>query len=214
MENDDILSDAEWQRNLNSVNGKLHGLLAETGLRYFESEDEITTDGGADYALPSDYLSTIGVDYKADASGTRWELSEVMVQQRNLFSGSSASSGQARGWATVGQNLILYPTPPSGQTYYHVYVPHATDISAVATSTSVDVVTPDGEQFIRWSLVVLAKAKEESDARLAMAERDAAEQRFREWAVLRALNSNRRVMLANDDGIYHDPGDWWPRGNW
>ncbi len=212
MENDDILSAAEWQRNLNSVYGQMHGILCETGMRYFESEETITTDGGAQYVLPSDYLSSIGVDYEYTSGGARVQLSEMMAQERNIYTGQAASSGQARGWATIGQNLTLYPAPPSGQTYYHVYVPQAADLSTADTGDLVDVVTPDGEQFLRWGMVVMAKAKEESDVRLAMNERQMAEGRLREWATLRALNNPRRPVVIPHGGHNFDAGDWGPRG--
>lgn len=211
MENDDILSAAEWQRNLNSVYGQMHGILCETGMRYFESEATVTSDGGASYALPPDYLSTIGVDYEYTTAGARTQLAEMMAQERNVYTGQSAGNSQARGWAVVGQNLTLYPTPPASQTYYHVYVPQADDLSTLVTSTEVDVVTPDGEQFLRWGMVVMAKAKEESDARLALAERQAAEGRLREWATLRALNNPRRPVVIPHGGGYYDDGDWGPR---
>lgn len=208
MEDSDLLSDAEWQQNLSQVFGELYEEVADSGMRYYETEETITTDGSASYALPSDHFSSIGLDY---LDGTRRvEVEEGMIDERNRYSGSSG--GRASQWAMVGANIVLYPTPASGQTYYHVYVPQPADLSAVATSTSLDVITPAGEAFIVWGLSALAKAKEESDVRLDMAERARAFDRLRDWAMKRSLITPRRSMME-DDGLgygtrYRDPGDY------
>lgn len=206
MENDSMISETEWKSMLSTIYGEFYGVLVESGMRYFESEQTISTDGSSSYALPAAFLSTVGVDYLADANGERRALREMMAQERNRYSGISGS--EAYEYAIVGSNIRLYPTPASGQTYYHVYVPQPTDLSGASDSDSVDVVTPDGEAFITWGLTVLALAKQETDTSLARAEREAARERLYQWATLRSLHTPRRNVVEGDFD-YRDPGDWW-----
>lgn len=210
MENATFIADAEWKGIISSAYAELYSLLAASGLRYFESTDSVATTGGAAYALPADFLSSIGVDYVVNAQGDRRQLEELMVQERNVYAGVTGAS-EATAYALVGANLELYPTPPSGQTYEHRYIPQPSDLSSEADGTSVDVVTPDGEQFLIWYAAVMALSKEESDVRVAMAERERFRQRVEEWAVLRSLNSPRRLVV--DDGGFADPADY-RRGSW
>lgn len=199
MVNDTLLSDAELQGILSTGYGELYSILVESGMRYFESTDAITSDGNASYALPSDFFVSIGVDYVA-STGRRIALGELMVQERNVYSGASGG-GRAHAYALTGSNLTLYPTPASGQSYEHLYVPQPTDLSAVADSTSVDVVTADGEAFLDAYLLVEMLDKEENSDRLggAIAKRERARERLERWALYRSLNNMRRPVTNSFD---------------
>ena len=170
------------------------------------------TGGGGRYVLPTNYMASIGVDYLVSSStGERRELYELMIQERN-YASSVAGAAEAYAYALEGLFLRLYPQPPSGQVYYHTYVPQAPDLASAGTSTYVDVVTPDGENFLLWAAALIALQKEESDIRGALAERERARARVEEWATLRALNSpRRRIVDEGRFGGYRDAGDWWPR---
>ena len=212
QENRDILSAAEWQEELNTVFGEFHGLLTDAGMRYYETEDTITGVAGTqDYALPADFLATIGVDYEQSTGGQRTELTSFLAQERNVFSGSTG--GQSMAYSLIGQNVRLYPAPATGQTYYHIYVPQPADISASATSTSVDVVTPGGEAFFVWSLALAGGVKEESDM-VPYYERQVDRHRARvvEWAMQRELYTPKRRHVASDrgsnSGVDRDEGDY------
>ena len=207
MENSSLIGTAEWQGLISSAYARLHSVLVESGLRYFETEGTIATTGVANYALPADYLSTTRVEYLVNAgSGDRQPLTEIMTQESPAFRASG--SGQAFYYELAGSNIFLRPTPPSGQTYYHIYVPQPADLSSAATNTAVDVVTPDGEDFLIWWVAIRALAKEESDTQTA--ERNAAEayQRLQEWAVMRSLNTPRRRIVDLAQPQMYDPGDW------
>jgi hypothetical protein len=208
LENDGHIAAGEWKALVSEMYGELQLLVAETGMRYFETEATITANGSASYALPSDHLATIGVDYVQDAAGTRRTLQEIMVQERSAVLGRT---GEAFMFAIVGQTLELYPRP-SGGTYKHLYIPQPPDLAGASDSADVDVVTPDGEAFLIWGVAVKALAKSESDVRLAMAEREAARERLRNWAQLRSFVTPRRRVGGDDDAIHRDPADWWPRG--
>lgn len=209
-----FVSDAEWRAYLSAGYAQLYSALVRSGMRYFESEQEIESDGDAtgDYALPSDFLSVCEVYRLLDgtSTGRRQRLSEVMTQARSRYAGVSGS--EATGWSLVGANLRLHPSPPSGQLYSLVYVPQPTKIATDGSSDSesIDVVTMDGEQYLLWYAVFQARDKGDENVMNAMRERDSALERVKEWATLRALNSPREPMVLEDLDWYDgDPSDWW-----
>lgn len=201
MENSSFISDAEWQTIFNEVYGELYGILAKSGLRYFETTQSLTA---ATTALPAGYLSTLGVYY---VNGSYIEpLEEVMFQERHHVVGSSM--GRAYFYELAGSNIVLLPTYASGQTYTHYYIPQPTDYSSSITSTAIDVVTPDGESFLLWGMVFYALSKEETDATYAEGKFQQAKERLEEWALLRQLHSQRRRMV-DDPPYFTDPADRW-----
>jgi len=207
LENDNHITTAEWKGLISEMNGELQLLVAETGMRYFETEATITATGAASYTLPSDHLATIGVAFVLDAAGRRRWLDELMVQERTAVIGQT---GEAYFYELTAQTIILYPKPTSGS-YPHLYIAQPPDLSGAADGTNVDVVTPDGEAFLIWGVAVKALAKSESDVRLAMAERDAARERLRNWAQLRSFNTPRRRVTVPLDDEVREPGGWWQR---
>lgn len=211
MEEQDFILAPEWLFHLSTAYAELHSILVESGMRYFERTQTIATRADvAAYALPDDFLSSIAVDRIVNATtNERRELTELMVQERNVYTRAGASESVA--FSYVGPDIVLYPTPPASQTYEHLYVPQPKDLNGVANNTEVDVVTPDGEAFVLWTMCVLARDKEESDITSAEHKRSQAEARLREWSVLRALNNPRRRIVADEDWAYR-PGDW--RGGW
>lgn len=212
MENTTFVADTEWKFHLSTAYAELYSILVASGLRYFERTATLVTKASrATYPLPADFLSGIGLDYLVSATtGERRELVELMAQERNVYAGLTGSA-EARAFAYVGPNLVLYPQPPAGQSYEIVYVPQPADLSDVADTDEIDVVTPDGEAFLLWSMAVIARDKEESDITTAMAERERARARVEEWSTLRALNSPRRRIVADELASYrYDAGDWRP----
>lgn len=212
LENSTHIDDSEWKGYLSTAFAQLYSYLVTAGGRQYESTQSISSasltdngDGGGLVALPADHLSTTGV-YYVDAGGYWTSLEELMAQERHAFSGPTQTQ-PAIAWALQGTNLVLYPRPPTGQTYKHVYVPQPTDLSAAADGTSVDVVTPDGEDYLVWTMAMFALAKEESDTSVCERYRLAAQERLQEWSTLRSLNNGRRPVL--DDGPWlADEGDW------
>jgi hypothetical protein len=212
MESEDAVDTDEYKGRISTAYAELASILVSSGLRYFEDEQSFAATsladdgaGGGSIALPADYLATIGVDRQV---GERWcQLDELMVQERNTFSSSRRS---AQAWTTIGQKLHLYPRPPASDAYRHLYVPQPADLSAEDDETDVDVVTPDGEAFIVWSVAVALSVRDETDARDAMAERERARARVEKWAVLRSFNTPRRRVIREGpffDGA-DDPASW------
>lgn len=205
MENSGLVSADEWKAILSTAYAELYSCVVESGLRYFETTQTITSDGGSSYPEPSNHFSTVGIDY-IDSAGQRWEVCELMAQERNLL--STRGSERAVAYMLVDDQLRLMPTPPAGQIYEWLYVSQPPDLAAMLDPDLIDVVTPDGESFLIWSAAVMALAKEESDTALARAERESARERVYTWAVLRALHSPRRRIVADGGDYGPEPGDW------
>jgi hypothetical protein len=213
-ESDNSISSSEWKTLISEAFGELWGVVAESGLRYWEATQTFTADGSASYSEPSDMLALIAVDHLVDGTttGTRRTLDEAMVQERDRWSGIT---GTARVYSLVDDQLYLWPTPASG-TYEWRYIPQATDLASYGDSDAVDVVTPEGERFLIWCVAVKALAKSESDVSLALQERDQAKAALLEWATMRAFNNPRRTIVRAGDGTDwlgapFDDADWWNR---
>lgn len=204
-ENDDHIANTEWRTLIDESYGELFEAVAETGLRYFEKVGTLTSTGAAYVAEPTDVLSTIGLDYVL-GSGERRPLKEIMIHERAKWAGRTGS--YATEFAIVDDRIYLYPTPPTGQTYELLYVYQPPDLSAFDDDDCVDVVTPSGRDFIVWNTAVKAAAKSETDAQLALVERDNAKKRLVEWAVKRMLTQPRRQHVEDAEQQFVSPGAW------
>lgn len=219
MEFSSPIQTPEWKALISEQYAQLYGTVVKAGMRYFESTATITATGATSYPLPSDHDETIGIDRQLDTTGRKMQLTELMIQERNAWSGQT---GDAVSYSIVGQTVVLFPRPTTG-TYLHVYVPQSPDISSLADQSTVDLVTGDGEAFLIWGVAVKALSKTESATDLAIQEREAADVRFSEDVSLRALvNPRRRVVLRSPleggwNGGYGDGdwsgigGGWWDR---
>lgn len=204
LEDDGFISDAEAKDELSSFYGDMYGIFVQSGMRYFETRVQITgaeltsdSDGGATLTLPSDFLTLIGVDRRADVGGNRWvELEPLMAQDRNAF--ADFGTGVAIGYALIGQTLQLIPEPPVNQVYRYFYVPQPAQLAGASDALELDVVTPDGETFLTYSLATWMLEKEQTDHRAVAQERDRARQRLEEWALIRMLNEPRRPVTRDD----------------
>lgn len=205
-EGDQQLDDAEVKSLISEYYGLLHALVSDKGARYFETEATIDLNN---LALPSDHLSTIGVD--AVLSGTtglrRPVYGPIGPADRSYVIG--LSNAPAYFWAEEGANLALYPTPTSG-TYKHLYVPQPTDLSSAADATSVDVINIHGERMILWGVCSVAQHKGSVSQSRAVDEYTRAAAEVEYWACQRALGQP----------VYRIPSDvldslrcgrWWPR---
>jgi len=199
-EQDLSISRAEWCQLISESYGELYTIVFECGLEYFEFAQQLTTTGAATLSEVGDHLSTVTLAYLEDVTNKRYRaLRELMAQERTRWSLTNGQGGsRALAFALVDDQIYLYPTPPAGQIYELRYVPQPpelTEFVSGSTPFQVDVVTPDGLTFLIWATTVKANAKVERDSQLAMAEREAARQRFTESVQLRALNAPRRRIL-------------------
>jgi hypothetical protein len=203
-EGDSHVPSTEWKALISEIYGQLHSLVTECGARCFESEQTVVANGAANYALNSDHLSTVGVDFVLDAAGRRRPLTKAEQAERTFYIGQT---GEAYVYEVIGTNLVLYPKPSSGS-YIHTYTPQPTDLSAAADGTSVDVLTIDGESFLVWGASSIAKHKSDDDQRRAMLEFDKARERLVVWAFNRAAQFSPRRQIVAEDIEIADPSDW------
>ncbi len=203
---------SEWRSLISEQFGELYLIVADSGLRYFETTDTITATGAAYYAEPADHLGTVLMTRVLDASGARYDLEEVMVPEQSHWSGMT---GDALEFTLIDDRIYLFPTPGSG-TYELRYIQQPPDLTTYADGDLVDVVSPAGEAFLIWGVAVKALSKSESDVSLAIAERDRFGAMLAEWASLRAYNGSRRRVVVRSNTDYadplNDPGGYWIRG--
>lgn len=202
----------EWKAHISTWFGRVHKTVSDVGARCFETDAAINL---AALALPSDHYSTIGVDF-VDGSGRRFELPELMVQERNEF--SALAGTQARAWSFQGTNLVLYPPVTTG-TYKHLYVPQPTKYNTAIDATSVDVLTTDGLEAIGWGVASVGLHRGESQQQRAVDESNGALARLKDWAVLRAQTMPKRRVINSLNmrwGSIHgawNPAAWRPWGS-
>src|SRR4051812_25773444 len=117
MVGDDSIEDPELRSRASERYGDLWGVVAATGLRYFEYSKQFTTTGLATLAEPTDHLATVDeIEYVWNvATGARRRLRQIGPAERSRWSGMTG--GEARRWELVDDTIYLYPTPPSGQIY-------------------------------------------------------------------------------------------------
>lgn len=218
MENNDAIDrtvGGEWYAMAREQYGELYGLVASTGMRYFDATHTYTSDGTTNVlAMPTDHFETISLDWIINTStGRRISLTEIMAQERSRWSGMLNNNGETLAYELVASSFLLYPTPPAARTFELRYVPQAPDLTAYTATQTIDVISSAGEGFMYYGLAVKAHAKLEGDPALAIRERDKYAEQLVEWAQLRALNEPRR-MIADEyeyDIRRRDPGGWWNR---
>jgi hypothetical protein len=185
--------------------GEMHGLVVEKGSRHFENEVSITATGAATYALPTDHLSTVGIDaFLNDATGPRRPVyGPIMAQERTRLMGMT---GAAYFYDLEGSSIALFPVPASG-TYRHIYVPQPVDLSTAADSTSVDLINIWGYKFVLWTVASVALHKGSSSQQRAVDEAKRASDQIEYWACQRAINQPSYRVPDELDDVF-PPADW------
>lgn len=206
LANHGVISPAGWRAFISRAYGELWTIVFESGLQYFETSQQLTTDGTNVLDEMGNHLATVSFWHLADAATGRYcDLRELMPQERARASGRSG--GAARAYSLVDNKIYLYPTPPAGQVYEMRYVPQSPDLTTFDGDMCIDVVTPDGHDFLIWSVAVRACGKTEADPQLAIREREAARERFTTSVQLRALLAPRRIIVQADSD--YDDGAIW-----
>jgi hypothetical protein len=202
LENDEHISDTEWKRLISRAYGEIWMVVSGTGLRYFEATNTITADGSASYSEPEGHLSTVQV-VRVEDDGRQTPLDELMSHEETHMKGST---GDARYWTLVDDQLFLYPTPTSGTYKWH-YQQQPTDLSSYADDDVVDLVTMHGYNLLIELVAVQALAKGEKSVQLAIAERDRLRSELEFWAASRHIADVRR-RVTPDDVVIYGHHDW------
>ena len=82
------------------------------------------------------------------------------------------------------------------------------DLGAVADTTSVDLVSPDGEEFVIEGVACKILRKSETDTQGYIRARDEAGIRLKDWALARSFVTPRRQVLGADGRPLREEGDW------
>lgn len=159
-----LATEANYVSRINRTAARLYRRYVEAEPDRYRTEVTITAGTGlvngtvASYALPVDWLSTIGVDF---ANGNqRCQLRRLQEEERNDYVGQT---GTAVAFRDLGVNIVLYPTPLVGQTYTHIYIPTAPVLALV--SDSVDCRLGHEEYIEKTVARDLLKMKNEYDGR-------------------------------------------------
>jgi hypothetical protein len=156
-----LATEGEYVRRVNRANARLYSYYVAAEPDRFRSESTITVaapPNSATSALPDTWLATIGVDY---ASGTdRSPLRRLQEDERNDYAGQT---GQADAFRVLGSNVVLYPTPVTGQTYIHIWIPTAPVIDDVADTIDCRL---GHEEYLEYLVArTFLEAKREYDGR-------------------------------------------------
>jgi phosphatidylserine/phosphatidylglycerophosphate/cardiolipin synthase-like enzyme len=75
---DNSIPDTDWQEAISEMYGELHGIVADAGGRYYETEASITATGASSYALPTDHwlIGQVGKSWYRDLLQIGSELYE------------------------------------------------------------------------------------------------------------------------------------------
>jgi len=196
-----IAGDTEVLGYVQQAYKRLHGLYVGAEPDRFRTEATVTTSGSATSNLPADWLSTIGVDYQP-ATNTRYALRRLQEAERNAFNG--VTNSQAMAYRVIGTTLALYPTPPSGQTYIHIYIPTTGTLTA---GSSID--CRNGHEVFLEMLVArrLLEKEEAYDGRYEK-QIDQIESELVEEAALRYMRDCNLMTSLSQMDYYWDPADY------
>lgn len=207
MEADLSIGAAEWQAIISEWYGEAYEIIANEGLRYFETTVTLTTDGTNKLPEPDDQLAIVDqLELILNAtSGQCRRLRPIQPQQRAALAGRT---GSPRYYELVDGRYYLYPTPPSGQQLTLRYIGQCPDLTNVSPSTTVDCYCMAGQKFVQYGAAADAVAKSKNDASELLAQREAQRKFLTDWASDRAFNVT--PVWYVDDG---DDGDTLP-SNW
>lgn len=157
------------------------------------------------YALPADWYATIGVDYVSGS--VRKELRRLQEADRNRY---FVSGGDPDAYRVISTNVVLYPTPVTGQSFTHIYLPTAPALTSVGTSIDLRI---GHERYLQFVVARILLNSENSydgrwDQEIAMTKAELKQQSneryFRDVALMRPAYDNRGRAYPFA----------WPYGNW
>lgn len=159
--NESFISDAEWDKYINSSYQEIYGLIVQAyGADYFTQTPSggytFLTDGiNQFFALPADFFKLLGVDVQVSSPSQWVSLKTFPFADRNRLS------------------VFNNPIPMAGQTIRVFYIPRVTVLALDADIIS-DTISMNGwEEYIIADVGIKAAAKEESDVSVFLARKNA-----------------------------------------
>lgn len=188
-------TDAHLNQYIDDGLKRLQALWLKKGLVKIQRKQSLSIDGSTDYALPADYLATVGVWYVEGESVSRLQHMDDIERALTVgLAGTTASRyrifelGEATGNDLTDKRIELYPNPSSG-TYIHVYVPFLT------FSADTDVLD-DGlgwHEYVVLDAAIKVYHRDNLDASQLVMEREKLERAIEDEAEARHLNTTYTV---------------------
>lgn len=203
-----VATETQYLARLNRHWARLYAYYVGAEPDRFRTEETITSTGVAAYNLPATWLATVGID--AISGNQRTELRRLQEEERNDYIGRT---GVPEAFRLVGSTQVtLYPTPTTGLTFTHIYIPTA---PVLVVGTSIDC-RLGHEAYLEWCLArELLKAKQEYDgrwdddiAKIEMEMKTEANLRYFTDVVTMAAHRQRREWPYGQ----RPNGQWWPWG--
>lgn len=201
VENDNHLSDAEVNGYISASYAWLYDLLVNSGFPYFECSQTITTTGASQYALHAAFYRILLVRYQVDSDN--WD--PVVEANPHIINYVSSSGGRASWFRQVGNCVVLYPTPPSGQTYQVVYIPAAAQLTT--DTQQVDGVN-GWEELIIIDAAIKCLRKKRDDTADHERDRKMLVKRITDYAADRVMTSARGPVPESEMFYDSDPASW------
>lgn len=185
MVNSEFLTEAEWNSNINNSYYELYDLLVQKyGNDYFvappltipisATSQTYALPNGVNYSAAPAFYKLMGVDLQLYPGTNNYlTLHPFMFSERNKYSSPnfSALQGVLRpNYRLNGNNIMLIPASPSGQSIRLWYVPRLVELS---TDESVADGVSGWDEYIIVDAAIKALQKEESDVSVLMAQKQA-----------------------------------------
>lgn len=183
----------EYDDYINTAYAELYELLVQSGSHFFENTQAFVTTGAGTVPVNDDYFATLRLDY-LPSTLRRIRIPKIEAAEIDRFPLTGNICG---GHRIVGNNIVLYPPPTTGQSFEHIYVPAAPFL--VGDGAVLDGVQ-GWEELVVLGAAIKVAMKEETDASLFLRERDEIRVRIATAAEDRQLLSNGRVVDVYDYG--------------
>lgn len=214
MENETEFASSAFVNDLvNQAYKKLHDeLRAAYGNEFWRKTASVSVvSGTATYALPSDFLTLLLVEY-VDNGGYRYPLRSFMMQERPWYQNAAGTwpfPGTPMRWrlgrraSTAIQQIEFSPIPTQSMTIELEYIPV---LPQLINDTDLADGTNGWDDFMVWDVVVGLMVRDNSDPSAAMAERENERKRIQAMASVSAQTEPERVI---DVDMLNATGFWW-----
>jgi hypothetical protein len=214
MENETEFASSAFVNDLvNQAYKKLHDeLRGAYGNEFWRKSASISVVADtATYALPSDFLTLLLVEY-VDTAGYRYALRTFMMGERPYFQDYGTAwpfQGAPLRWrlgrraSTAIQQIEFSPIPTHSMNIEIEYIPV---LPQLINDTDLADGTNGWDDFMVWDVVVGLMVRDNSDPSAAMAERENERKRIQAMASVSAQAEPERVI---DVEALTASGYWW-----
>lgn len=220
FENDSFITNQEWNSYINESYKEFYDILVQKfGDDYYVANtySYTTAQNQQLYPLPNDFYKLLGVEIALNANDPNsWiTLRQFEFVQRNLFNYPNLFTFYGitnLRYRLNGSNLYVIPAPQGNQTIRIWYAPRPNQL--INDTDIVDAIS-GWEEYIIADCCIKALTKEESDASVFLAQKQALLKRVEEAAENRNIGDPQRVSDSRlRNFAWGDPGDFDNGGSW